>query len=88
MNEIQGDRIRKLKGATMLSILITFFLYFFANGERSILTCSSDDHDMLSASPHAQVAYIAAVPLAEAKASGQLIAAVFFTNGECSPIEV
>ncbi|KAG8853927.1 hypothetical protein FRB96_007936 [Tulasnella sp. 330] len=57
MNEIGGDKIKKLRSAGAMSITIVFFLYFFAN-----------------------IAYFAAIPIAEAKASGQLIAGVFFTK--------
>ncbi|KAG8931776.1 hypothetical protein FRC02_002183 [Tulasnella sp. 418] len=57
MNEIGGNRVKRIKTAGTISIILVFLLYFFAN-----------------------IAYFAAVPPSEAKTSGQLIAAVFFTK--------
>jgi hypothetical protein len=75
LNEIGGNKIKRLKSAGSASIFLVFFLYFFANSEYLF-------SDALRKLPNIRiVAYIAAVPPEEAKKSGQLIAGIFFTKG-------
>lgn len=62
-----------LKTASPVALGLVFFLYFFANS-KSLDTLRSFGHIL---SP---VAYIAAVPVDEAQASGQLLAAKFFST--------
>jgi amino acid transporter len=70
-NEMKNP-IRNLKTAGPVALGIVFFLYFFANGTKYHQYCP-----VLTRHLHS-VAYIAAVPVAEAKKSGQLLAAKFF----------
>ena len=65
--------IRTLKTAAPTALAIVFFLYFFANGTEYRYISP------LFVDPLHSVAYLAAVPVAEAKKSGQLLAGKFFT---------